>query len=44
MILHTTRALQVAWRLYERPRFTRPADLDFEQLGLPVSGFRLTLT
>ena len=43
VILHTTRAMPVAWRLYERLGFTRSADLDFEQLGLPVFGFRLGL-
>lgn len=43
VILHTTRAMQVAWDLYERLGFVRSEDLDFLQQGLPVFGFRLTL-
>lgn len=44
VILHTTQAMQVAWRLYEQLGFTRSEDLDFSQQGLPVFGFRLPLT
>lgn len=43
VILHTTGAMQVAWRLYERLGFARSEDLDFSQQGLPVFGFRLRL-
>jgi GNAT superfamily N-acetyltransferase len=43
VILHTTRAMQVAWRLYESLGFVRSEDLDFSQQGLPVFGFRLRL-
>jgi GNAT superfamily N-acetyltransferase len=43
VILHTTRAMQVAWRLYEQLDFVRSEDLDFSQQGLPVYGFRLSL-
>ena len=43
VILHTTRAMQVAWGLYERLGFERAEDLDFSQQGLPVFGFRLRL-
>lgn len=43
VILHTTRAMQVAWSLYERLGFVRSEDLDFSQQGLPVYGFRLKL-
>lgn len=40
VILHTTRAMHVAWRMYEKLGFARSEDLDFLQQGLPVFGFR----
>ena len=43
VILHTTEAMRVAWRLYERLGFVRSEDLDFAQQDLPVFGFRLGL-
>ncbi|QTN23166.1 GNAT family N-acetyltransferase [Rhizobacter sp. AJA081-3] len=43
VILHTTRAMQRAWALYEAMGFLRSADLDFEQQSLPVYGFRMSL-
>jgi GNAT superfamily N-acetyltransferase len=43
VILHTTQAMQVAWRLYEKLGFERSPDLDFLQEELPVFGFRLLL-
>jgi GNAT superfamily N-acetyltransferase len=43
LILHTTAAMRVAWRLYESLGFVRSEDLDFSQQGLPVFGFRLAL-
>ncbi len=43
VILHTTAAMQVAWKLYTRLGFERSPDLDFSQQGLPVFGFRLQL-
>ena len=43
VVLHTTHAMRTAWGLYERMGFLRSADLDFEQQGLPVFGFRLRL-
>jgi GNAT superfamily N-acetyltransferase len=43
VILHTTAAMQVAWRMYERRGFERSADLDFLQGALQVYGFRLRL-
>jgi len=43
VILHTTQAMQVAWRLYEKLGFERAEELDFTQKGLPVFGFRLEL-
>jgi len=43
VILHTTKAMQVAWNLYEKLGFVRSEDLDFHQQELPVFGFRLKL-
>jgi ribosomal protein S18 acetylase RimI-like enzyme len=43
MIIHTTKAMQVAWGMYERLGFRRSQDLDFMQGDLPVFGFRLDL-
>ncbi|GAB6062544.1 GNAT family N-acetyltransferase [Deferrisoma palaeochoriense] len=44
VILHTTRAMEAAWRMYEGMGFRRSPDLDFLQKDLPVFGFRLRLT
>jgi ribosomal protein S18 acetylase RimI-like enzyme len=41
VILHTTGAMTVAWRMYERMGFVRAPELDFMQERLPVFGFRL---
>ncbi|HYD79395.1 MAG TPA: GNAT family N-acetyltransferase [Paucimonas sp.] len=43
VILHTTAAMQAAWRLYEKLGFQRSEDLDFMQQDLAVFGFRLRL-
>lgn len=43
VILHTTRAMQVAWKMYANMGFKRDPSLDFSQKGYPVFGFRLTL-
>ncbi len=43
VVLHTTKAMQVAWAMYERIGFVRSPDLDFLQGELPVFGFRLAL-
>jgi len=43
VILHSTKAMQVAWAMYERMGFGRSEDLDFSQQGLDVYGFRLLL-
>lgn len=43
VILHTTAAMKPAWNMYERIGFARSSDLDFEQQGFPVFGFRLAL-
>jgi ribosomal protein S18 acetylase RimI-like enzyme len=43
VILHTTKAMQLAWGMYEKLGFVRSEDLDFSQQALQVYGFRLTL-
>jgi ribosomal protein S18 acetylase RimI-like enzyme len=43
VILHTTKAMQTAWGLYERIGFIRAEELDFLQQALQVFGFRLKL-
>lgn len=43
VIIHTTRAMQTAWKMYENMGFKRSEDLDFMQGQLPVFGFRLLL-
>ncbi|HET6806515.1 MAG TPA: GNAT family N-acetyltransferase [Frateuria sp.] len=43
VVLHTTRAMQVAWGMYERLGFERAPELDFMQGELPVFGFSLFL-
>ena len=43
VVIHTTRAMQTAWAMYEKFGFKRSEDLDFMQGELPVFGFRLKL-
>lgn len=43
IIIHTTKAMQTAWKMYEKLGFKRSEDLDFMQSQLPVFGFRLKL-
>lgn len=43
VILHTTQAMRIAWRMYEKLGFVRSEDLDFLQQVLPVFAFRLRL-
>lgn len=43
VIIHSTKAMQTAWAMYEKIGFTRSEDLDFMQGELPVFGFRLLL-
>src|SRR5262245_60691356 len=40
VVLHTTRAMQVAWAMYEGLGFARAPELDFVQERLEVFGFR----
>jgi len=43
IILHTTKAMKVAWSMYDKLGFKRSGDLDFLQGDLPVFGFRYKL-
>ena len=43
VILHTTKAMEIAWGMYEKMGFKRSPDLDFSQEQLAVYGFRLML-
>jgi GNAT superfamily N-acetyltransferase len=43
LIIHTTQAMQTAWKMYEQMGFKRSTDLDFMQGELAVFGFRLKL-
>ncbi len=43
VVIHTTKAMAVAWKMYEKLGFRRSEDLDFMQEKLPVFGFRLKL-
>ncbi|KAA3440912.1 GNAT family N-acetyltransferase [Rufibacter hautae] len=43
VIIHSTKAMQTAWKMYEKLGFSRSEDLDFMQGELPVFGFRLHL-
>lgn len=43
IVIHTTKAMQVAWSMYEKLGFVRALDLDFMQGELPVFGFRMKI-
>ena len=43
MIIHTTKAMQTAWKMYETIGFKRAEELDFMQGELAVYGFRYEL-
>jgi GNAT superfamily N-acetyltransferase len=43
MIIHSTKAMEIAWGMYEKMGFKRAEDLDFMQDKLQVFGFRLAL-
>lgn len=43
VLLHTTKAMQQAWSMYEKLGFCRYNELDFLQQELAVYGFRLQL-
>ena len=41
VIIHSTKAMKIAWSMYERLGFKRASELDFVQGDLEVFGFRL---
>ena len=41
LIIHSTKSMQVAWKMYEKLGFKPSVDLDFSQGDLLVFGFRL---
>ena len=43
VVIHSTLAMQTAWKMYENLGFKRSEDLDFMQGELQVFGFRLPL-
>ena len=43
VIIHSTKFMKVAWKMYKKLGFEPSKDLDFKQAGLPVYGFRLKL-
>lgn len=43
VVLHTTRVMQVAWKMYESIGFERFPEIDFRQGNLDVFGFRISL-
>lgn len=43
VIIHSTKAMQIAWKMYEKLGFKRSKELDFKQEDLPVYGFELIL-
>ena len=43
LVIHTTKAMEIAWKMYENLGFKRSQDLDFLQGELAVFGFRLNL-
>lgn len=43
VIIHSTKAMEIAWKMYEKRGFKRSEDLDFMQGELSVFGFRLML-
>ena len=43
LIIHTTKAMQRAWSMYEKIGFKRSSDLDFMQGKLEVFGFRFQI-
>ncbi len=43
LIIHSTKSMQIAWKMYENLGFKRSEDLDFMQGELSVFGFRLLL-
>lgn len=43
LIIHSTKAMMTAWKMYEKIGFLRYPEIDFNQNNVSVYGFRLTL-
>ncbi|MES2589540.1 MAG: GNAT family N-acetyltransferase [Bacteroidota bacterium] len=43
VIIHSTKSMQIAWKMYKKLGFKRSEDLDFMQGKLAVFGFRLKI-
>jgi ribosomal protein S18 acetylase RimI-like enzyme len=43
VVIHTTKAMMTAWKMYENIGFKRAEDLDFIQGEMPVFGFRFAI-
>lgn len=43
LVIHSTKSMKVAWKMYEKLGFERAPELDFQQQDLPVFGFRYIL-
>lgn len=43
LLIHSTKAMQIAWSMYEKLGFKRSEDLDFKKGELTIYGFRLKL-
>ena len=43
VVIHSTKAMQIAWSMYEKLGFKRSEDLDFKKGELTIYGFRLKL-
>lgn len=43
LVIHSTKSMMTAWKMYERMGFVRFPEIDFEQAGVQVFGFRYRL-
>jgi len=43
LLIHSTKSMMVAWKIYERMGFIRFPDIDFTQNNVEVYGFKLSL-
>lgn len=43
LVIHSTKFMMIAWKMYERMGFVRFPEIDFEKSGVQVFGFRYTL-
>ena len=43
LVIHSTKSMMTAWKMYERMGFVRFPEIDFDQNGVNVFGFRYQL-